>query len=96
MGPSGRFTHVMIYWTAWDRFHASVVFGYSSPYKGDSARFSEVRRVTRHPLVFHGFTGSQRTPGFWASHRASYLPGSSIRSLHLRVLPIFVYGSPLF
>ena len=23
------------------------------------------RRVTRHPLVFRGLTGSQRTPGFW-------------------------------
>ena len=42
MGPSGRFTHVLIYWTAWDRFHAGVVFRLSSPYKGDSARLSEV------------------------------------------------------
>ena len=25
--------------------------------------FHEWRRVTRHPLVFHGLTGSQRTPG---------------------------------
>ena len=25
------------------------------------------RRITRHPLVFRGLTGSQRTPGFWAS-----------------------------
>ena len=22
-------------------------------------------RVTQHPLVFRGLTGSQRTPGFW-------------------------------
>ena len=27
------------------------------------------RRVTRHPLVFRGLTGSQRTPGFGASQR---------------------------
>ena len=27
--------------------------------------FLKWRRVTRHPLVFHGLTGSQRTPGFW-------------------------------
>ena len=27
--------------------------------------FLKWRRVTRHPLVFRGFTGSQRTPGFW-------------------------------
>ena len=26
--------------------------------------FLKWRRVTRHPLVFHGLTGSQRTPGF--------------------------------
>ena len=26
------------------------------------------RRVTRHPLVFRGLTGSQRTPRFGASH----------------------------
>ena len=25
-------------------------------------------RVTRHPFVFRGLTGSQRTPGFGASH----------------------------
>ena len=27
--------------------------------------FQEWCRVTRHPLVFHGLMGSQRTPGFW-------------------------------
>ena len=27
--------------------------------------FQEWIRVTRHPLVFRGLTGSQRTPGFW-------------------------------
>ena len=26
--------------------------------------FLKWRRVTRHPLVFRGLTGSQRTPGF--------------------------------
>ena len=28
--------------------------------------FHEWRRVTRHPLVFRGLTGSQRTPRIWA------------------------------
>ena len=32
--------------------------------------FLKWRRVTRHPLVFRGLTGSQRTPGFGASHAA--------------------------
>ena len=27
--------------------------------------FYEWRRVTRHPLVFRGLTGNQRTPGIW-------------------------------
>ena len=30
--------------------------------------FLKWRLVSRHPLVFHGLTGSQRTPGFGASH----------------------------
>ena len=30
--------------------------------------FLKWRRVTRHPLVFRRLTGSQRTPGFGASH----------------------------
>ena len=29
--------------------------------------FLKWRRVTRHPLVFRGLMGSQRTPGFGAS-----------------------------
>ena len=29
--------------------------------------FLKWRRVTRHPLVFRGLTGSQRTPGLGAS-----------------------------
>ena len=30
--------------------------------------FLKWRRVTRHPLVFRGLTGSQRATGFGASH----------------------------
>ena len=33
--------------------------------------FLKWRRVTRHPLVFRGLTGSQRTPGFGALHFTS-------------------------
>ena len=32
--------------------------------------FHEWCRVTRHPLVFRGLTGSQRTPGNWGVTRA--------------------------
>ena len=34
--------------------------------------FLKWRRVTQHPLVFHRLTGSQRTPGFGASHLHSW------------------------
>ena len=43
--------------------------------------FLKWRRVTRHPLVFRGLTGSQRTPGFWGvtememAHCISYALG---------------------
>ena len=43
--------------------------------------FLKCRRVTRYPLVFRGLTGSQRNPGFWASHHqrkgstSPYRPG---------------------
>ena len=42
--------------------------------------FLKWRRVTRHPLVFRRLTGSQRTPGFGASHMR---------------LPLTLYGSKL-
>ena len=35
--------------------------------------FLKWRRVTRHPLVFRGLTGSQRTLGFGASHLISFI-----------------------
>ena len=34
--------------------------------------FLKWRQVTRHPLVFRGLTGSQRTPGFGASHSSFF------------------------
>ena len=37
--------------------------------------FLKWRRVTRPPLVFRGLTGSQRTPGFWASHKRCAIGG---------------------
>ena len=36
--------------------------------------FREWCRVTRHPRVFRGLTGCQRTPGFWASQNGSNYP----------------------
>ena len=41
--------------------------------------FLKWRRVTRHPLVFRGLTGSQPPPGFRASHNQFVL----IKELHI-------------
>ena len=65
MGPSGLFTYVMIYWTVWDRFIHVLYLGRAPRTKETLPDFLKWRRVTRHPLVFCGLTGSQRTPGFW-------------------------------
>ena len=65
MGLSGRFTHVMVYWTVWDRFIQVLYLGRAPRTKETLPDFLKWHRVTRHPLVFRGLTGSQRTPGFW-------------------------------
>ena len=42
--------------------------------------FKKWRRITRHPLVFRGLTGSQRTPGFGASQqvRTQFVPSQPV------------------
>ena len=59
MGPSGRFTHVMIYWTVWDRFIQVFYFGRAPRTKKTLPDFREKCWVTRHSRV--------RTPGNGAS-----------------------------
>ena len=44
-----------------------LYFGRAPRTKETLPDFLKWRRVTRHPLVFRGLTGSQRTPGFGAS-----------------------------
>ena len=53
------------YWTVWDRYMQVLYLGRALRTKETLPNFLEWRRVTRHPLVFRGLTGSQRTPGFW-------------------------------
>ena len=85
MGPSGRFTHVMIYWTVWDRFIQVLYLSRAPRTKETLPDFLKWRRVTRHPLVFRGLTGSQWTPGFWGV-TAWY------QSLGIRILREFELG----
>ena len=48
-------------------FMQVLYLGRASCTKETLPDFLNWRRVTRHPLVFRGLTGSQRTPGFGAS-----------------------------
>ena len=48
-------------------FMQVLYLGRASHTKETLLDFLKWRRVTRHPLVFHGLTSSQRTPGFRAS-----------------------------
>ena len=54
-----------LYWTVMDRYMQVLYLGRALRTKETLPDFLKWRRVTRHPLVFHGLTGSQRTPGFW-------------------------------
>ena len=62
MGPRGRITHVIV---DWDRFMQVMYLGRAPRTKETLPDFLKWRRVTRHPLLFRGLTGSQRTLGIW-------------------------------
>ena len=64
MSPSGRFNHILLYWTVLDRFMQVLYFGRAPRTKETLPDFCEECRVTRHSRVFRGLMGSQRTPGF--------------------------------
>ena len=71
MGPRGRFypylydcDYIGLLKTCFMQvFH----FGRAPRTKETLPDFLKWRRVTRHPLVFHGLMGSQRTPGIGVS-----------------------------
>ena len=68
MGPSGRIgyiTYIGLFGTGKCRFIQVLYLGRAPRTKETLPDFLKWRWVTRHPLVFHGLTGSQRTPGFW-------------------------------
>ena len=63
MGPSGRFTHVMLYWTVWDKFIHVLYLGRAPRTNDTLPDFLKWRRVTRHSLVFRGLTVVNGPPG---------------------------------
>ena len=65
MGPSGRFTHVIVILMFRTGYMQVLYLGRAPRTKETLPDFREKCRVTRHLRVFCGLTGSQRTPGFW-------------------------------
>ena len=75
MGPRGHFYpcmyHVMDILHCLGQYMQVLYLGRALRTKETLPDFLKWRRVTRHPLVFRGLTGSQRTPGFGASQYLS-------------------------
>ena len=59
--------YIELFETGKCRFIQVLYLGRAPRTKETLPEFLKWRRVTRHPLVFCGLTGSQRTPGFGAS-----------------------------
>ena len=67
IGPSGRFTHVIVILMFGTGYMQVLYLGRAPRTKETLPDFHEKCRVTRHSQVFRGLTGSQQTPGFGAS-----------------------------
>ena len=65
MGPSGRFTHVIVILMFRTGYMQVLYLGRAPRTKETLPDFREKCRVTRHSRVFRGLTGSKWTPGFW-------------------------------
>ena len=68
MGPSGRFTHVIVILMFETSYMQVLYLGRAPRTKETLPDFRKKCRVTRHSRVFRGLTGSQRTPGIGVSH----------------------------
>ena len=67
MGPSGRFTHVIVILMFGTGYMQVMYLSRAPRIKETMPDFREKCRVTRHSRVFPRVTGSQRTPGIGAS-----------------------------
>ena len=64
MGPSGRFTHVIVVLMFGIGYMQVLYLGRAPRTKETLPDFREKCRVTRHSRVFRKLMGSQRSPGF--------------------------------
>ena len=76
MGPSARFTHVIVILMFGTGYMQVLYLSRAPCTKETLPDFREKCRVTRHSRVFRGLTGSQRTLGFWASHTYILIPSN--------------------
>ena len=65
MGPSGRFTQVIVILMFGTGYMQVLYFCRAPLTKETLPDFREKCRVTRHSRVFRRLTDSQRTPGKW-------------------------------
>ena len=65
MGPSGRFTHVIVILMFGTGYMQVLYLGRAPRTKDTLPDFREKCRVTGHSRVFRGWMGSQRTSGRW-------------------------------
>ena len=65
MGPNGHFTRMWTWCGRCELFETGCNLGRAPRAKETLLDFREWCRVTRHPRVFRGLMGCQRTPGFW-------------------------------
>ena len=79
MGPSGRFTHVIVILMFGTGYMQVLYLGRAPRTKVTLLDFREKYRVTRHSRVFRGLTGSQRTLGFWG------VTQTSLKKIHLKI-----------
>ena len=67
MGPSGCIEYILHILDCLGHDMQVFYLGRAPCTKATLPDFLKGRRVTRHPFVFRGLTGSQWTPGFGAS-----------------------------
>ena len=97
MGPSGRIGYILHILDCLGQDMQVLYLGRALRTKETLPDFLKWRRVTRHPLVFRGLMGSQRTPGFGASqdrYGCSFLGFLRGNYSYPRIERVRVWGKP--
>ena len=82
MGPSGRFTHVIVILMLGTGYMQVLYLGRAPRTKKTLPDFREKCQVTRHSRVFRRLTGSQRTPGDRGVTHYKYQATLTVKGTH--------------